>query len=68
MTGSEVRKLSDVEISIEVERLRTKLFELRQQTVSEKVQNTTRFPSLRRDIARLLTERNARRITAAAAG
>ena len=58
MTGKEARKLSDEEIGIELKRLRTKLFELRQQTVSEKVQNTSTFKNLRRDIARLLTVRN----------
>ena len=58
MTGKEARKLSDAEIEIELKRLRTKLFELRQQTVSEKVQNTTNFANIRKDIARLLTARN----------
>lgn len=58
MTGKEARKLSDEEIGIELKRLRTKLFELHQQTVSEKVQNTCNFANIRRDIARLLTARN----------
>ena len=58
MTGKEARKLSDDEIGIELKRLRTKLFELHQQTVSEKVQNTTNFANIRKDIARLLTARN----------
>ncbi len=64
MTGKEARKLSDEEIGIELKRLRTKLFELHQQTVSEKVQNTATFKNLRRDIARLLTARNMSEQTA----
>ncbi len=64
MTGKEARKLSEEEIGIELKRLRMKLFELHQQTVSEKVQNTMGFKSLRKDIARLLTARNMSQETA----
>ncbi len=61
MTGDEVRKLKDEEITIEVERLRRELFDLRSKSVSEKIVDTSAIGKLRRDIARLLTERNARR-------
>lgn len=61
MTGKEVRKLKDEEITIEVERLRRELFDLRSKGVSEKIVDTAAIGKLRRDIARLLTERNARR-------
>jgi len=64
MTGTEVRKLKDEEIAIEVRRLREKLFSLRSQTVTEKVEDTSQFRNLRRDIARLLTEQTARRAQA----
>jgi large subunit ribosomal protein L29 len=60
MNGKEVRALKDEEIKVELERNRTKLYQLRSQTVTEKVENTAQFKSVRRDIARLLTERSSR--------
>ena len=60
MKAKEVHKLSDEEIDVEVERLRRRTFELRTQAVTEKIQDTSQFGKLRKDIARLLTERNAR--------
>ena len=61
MNAKEVRKLSDEEIDVEVRRLRKRSFELRTQAVTEKIEDTTQFGETRRDIARLLTEQNARR-------
>lgn len=61
MNGEEVRKMKDEELKTELGRLRTKLFDLRSQAVTEKVENTAQFVELRKDVARLLTERNARR-------
>lgn len=60
MTGEEVRKMKDEEIKAELGRLRTKLFDLRSQTVTEKVENTAQFTVIRRDVARLLTESSSR--------
>ncbi len=60
MTGEEVRKLKDEEIALEVRRLREKLYTLRTQAVTEKVEDLSQFTKIRRDIARLLTERSAR--------
>ncbi|MEM7229892.1 MAG: 50S ribosomal protein L29 [Planctomycetota bacterium] len=60
MKSKEVHKLSDEEITIEVERLRRRTFELRQQAVTEKISDTSQFNKVRKDIARLLTERNMR--------
>lgn len=61
MTGAEARALKDEEITIELKRLRDKAFTLRSQAVTEKVEDVTQFKKVRRDIARLLTERNSRR-------
>lgn len=61
MKAKEVHKLSDEEIEVEIVRLRTRSFELRTQAVTEKIEDTSQFGSTRRDIARLLTERSARR-------
>lgn len=60
MTGKEVRALSVDEIKAELGRLRGKLFDLRSQTVTEKVEDNSQFGKIRKDIARLLTERKAR--------
>ncbi len=62
MTGEEVRKMRDEEIAIELKRLREKLFTIRSQMVTEKVEDTSQLGKLRKDIARLLTERHARRL------
>lgn len=60
MDAKEVKKLRDDELKSEVARLRTRLFDLRQQTVTEKVENTAQFGQLKKTIARLLTEQKAR--------
>ncbi len=64
MKAKEVHKLSEEEISIEVSRLRRQLFELRTQAVTEKIENTSQFAKVRKDLARLLTEKNSRRTPA----
>jgi ribosomal protein L29 len=61
MTGAEAKALRDEEIGIELKRLREKLFTLRSQAVTEKVEDTSQFLKVRKDVARLLTERNVRR-------
>lgn len=60
MKAQEVHKLSDEEIDVEIQRLRRKRFDLRTQAVTEKIQDTSQFRQIRRDIARLLTERTTR--------
>ena len=56
----ELHKMSDAEISEETRRLRDKLYNLRQQAVTEKLENNREPGNLRKDIARLLTEQNMR--------
>jgi large subunit ribosomal protein L29 len=63
-TGAEVRKLRDDEIKAELGRVTTKLFDLRTQTTTEKIEDTSQFKKLRKDIARLKTEARARQIKA----
>ena len=60
MKAKEVHKLSDEELDIEVKRLRRHMFELGTQAVTEKIQDTSQFRKIRKDIARLLTEQNVR--------
>ena len=60
MDAREIRKMKDEEITIEVGRVRTRLYELRCQTLTEKIVDHSQFGKLKKDIARLLTEQTAR--------
>jgi len=60
MKSMEVHKMKTEELGVELARLRNDLFDLRSQGVTEKVEDTSRFPKIRKDIARLLTEQTAR--------
>ena len=60
MTPKEVRKLNDEELDVEIERLKRRHFELRAQSVTEKIEDTSQFGKIKKDIARLQTERQAR--------
>jgi large subunit ribosomal protein L29 len=64
MNTKEVRKLKDEELSVEIERLRRKQFEMRSQSVTEKIEDTSQFGKIRKDVARLLTEQRARSLAA----
>lgn len=60
MKAKEVHKLSDEEIDVEVKRLRRRLFDLRTQAVTEKIQDMSQFRKIKSDIARILTEKSMR--------
>jgi large subunit ribosomal protein L29 len=62
MKAAEAHKMNDEELTQEVARLRNDLFDLRSQAVTEKVEDTSKFGKLRKDIARLLTEQRTRTI------
>ena len=68
MDAAEVRAMQDEELDIELGRLREKLYTLRVQSVTEKVEDNSQFKKVRRDVARIMTERTARAKKAAAAG
>ena len=63
-TVSEMHKMSDEQLLAELETSRKALFTLRTQAVTEKIENPSKFRATRRHIARLLTERSARRARA----
>ncbi|MBL4808709.1 MAG: 50S ribosomal protein L29 [Phycisphaerales bacterium] len=63
MIGAEVRALKDEEITVELVRLRKSLLTMKSKSVTEKIEDTTQFGKVRKDIARLLTERTARQNT-----
>ncbi len=60
MTGAEVKALKDEEIVVELGRLRSSLMAMRNKSVTEKIEDTSQFGKIRKDIARLLTEQTAR--------
>ena len=62
----ELHKMSDAEILEETARLRTRLYTLRQQAVTEKLENNREPGNIRKDIARLLTEKRTRELSAQA--
>jgi large subunit ribosomal protein L29 len=67
MDASESHKMNDEELTVEMRRLSRKLFDLRTQSVTEKIEDVSQFKKIRRDIARLKTERGARQIQKAQA-
>jgi large subunit ribosomal protein L29 len=62
MTGAEVRGMKDDELKLTAAKLRTQLFDLRTKRVTETVEDTTQFGKIRKDIARVLTEKRSREI------
>jgi large subunit ribosomal protein L29 len=64
MKIKELREWSDEESQSELERLRRHLFDLRSQSVTEKLEDPSLLRKTRRDIARILTVQRARAIHA----
>jgi len=62
MKAGEVHKMSVEELGSEVAKLRNDLYDLRTQAVTEKVEDTSKFKKLKKDIARLLTEQRSRQL------
>jgi large subunit ribosomal protein L29 len=64
MTGTEVSKLTSEEIGVELVRLQRRVYDLRCQAATEKIEDPSQFKKVRRDIARLKTEQHRRAATA----
>ena len=64
MKPSETRQLSDDELVAELERLRRHLFDLRSQSVTEKLEDPTLVTKTRHDIARIRTIQRQRELAA----
>lgn len=65
MKMSEIRELSDEELRSELDRLRQRLFDLRSQAVTEKLEDASILTGAKRDIARILTAAREREQAAA---
>lgn len=61
MKAKEIHKMQPDALAAELKTFRDRHFQLRTQAVTEKVQDTSQFKKIKRDIARLLTEARARR-------
>lgn len=55
MKTSEIREMKTEELHAELDRVRRHLFDLRAQSVTEKLENPFQLTQARRDIARILT-------------
>ena len=65
MKIEEVKKLSNDEIVIELERQRRHMFDLRSQAVTEKLADPTQLTKAKRDVARMLTVLRQRELESA---
>ncbi len=64
MSAAEIKSMSDEEIDVELVRLRRRIYDLRCQTVTEKIEDPSQFKKTKREVARLLTEQCARETAA----
>ncbi len=60
MDMSEIRKLPGDQVDAELDRLQRRLFDLRCQAVTEKIEDPSQFRKIKSDIARLKTEQHHR--------
>ncbi len=60
MKIDEIREFIDEELTTELERVRRHLFDLRTQSVTEKLEDPTMITKAKRDIARILTVQKER--------
>jgi len=65
MKIKDIRNLSDEELTTELERLRRHLFDVRTQSVTEKLEDPTQIGKTKRDIARILTVQKQRQLAQA---
>jgi len=66
MKVKEIRQLSDEELGTELERVRRRLFDVRTQAVTEKLEDPSMLTKARRDIAMILTVMRERQLSAQA--
>ncbi len=62
MKSKDVKSLSAEDLGAKLTDLRAKLFKLRVQGQTEKIEDNSQIGKTRKDIARLLTERRARQV------
>jgi large subunit ribosomal protein L29 len=68
MKVKDIRQLSDEELGMELERVRRRLFDVRTQAVTEKLEDPSMLTKARKDIATILTVMRERQLSAQAKG
>ncbi len=64
MKINEIRELSDEELGNELRRLQRRLFDVRSQAVTEKLEDPSLLTKAKRDVARILTVMRERQLAA----
>ena len=64
MKAAEIRELSAEDLQAKLKEARAELFNLRFQMATSQLDNTARVKTVKKDIARVLTEQRARQIAA----
>ena len=64
MKPVEIRELSSDDLNVKLKEARAELFNLRFQMATSQLDNTARVTTVKKDIARVLTEQRARQIAA----
>ena len=64
MKPAEIRELTDAQLADKLKEMRAELFNLRFQMATRQLDNTARVKTVKKDIARVLTEQRARQIAA----
>lgn len=59
--SKDINRMNDEELGEEIASVRRRVFDLRTQAVTEKIEDTSQFRKTRRHVARLLTEQASRR-------
>ncbi|MEO1583618.1 MAG: 50S ribosomal protein L29 [Planctomycetota bacterium] len=67
LRNDKIRDMSDEEIGGTIRKLRDQIYRLRSATVTDTVEDTSQFGTLRRNVARLCTEQTRRQDEAAGA-
>lgn len=64
MKAAEIRELSAEDLQVKLKEAKAELFNLRFQMATSQLDNTARVNTVKKDIARVLTEQRAREIAA----
>ena len=64
MKAAEIREKTNEELDLEIENCRKEIFNLRLKFQTNQLEDTSRIRALRKDIARMETEKTARRKSA----
>ena len=64
MKAAEIRELSAEDLQVKLKEAKAELFNLRFQMATSQLDNTARVKQVKKDIARIMTEKRARELSA----